>query len=188
MKKHFLTKIKNTALLLTVTFAIACPGHAQTGANYLSIFGAGGTGCSTGYDIHRMTCQVTPATTSFSNVYDLSDLYKYAPGSEALYQNSCYDKSGQLLFSVNADGIYGPDGTEVFGFGVDPATGYAVTLTYPTCYGTYTYNPTNAVSEIVIFPVPGKCNGYYVMFWCEIANYPFTTTGTNYIALRVVAA
>ena len=165
--------VQRSSILLAAMLAFTSAAFGQ--ANFLTVFGD--AGCN---KTNRMTCSATPSSASFTQAADPYDHWGITYGSTVVYnyQNSCYDKSGQLLFSVNGDGIYGPDGTYVFGFATD-ITGSPVVLYYtiPGCplgggYPIYyAYYPTGGASEIVMFPVPGKCNSYYVVFWCALSNY-----------------
>lgn len=78
-----------------------------------------------------------------------------------------YDKSGQLLFSVNRNGIYNPNGTTAYNF---ITAAYTATVTIGAT--THICTPTYAASEIIIFPVTKSENNhsYYVMFWAVDAE------------------
>lgn len=96
-------------VLLIYSYAVS----AQYGPNFWTIFGNPSpsitpTGCNVN---NQMSCTTPPASLTFSNVIPLYDLYtgiSTAYGVD-MFKNSIYDKSGELLFSVNADGIYAPD-------------------------------------------------------------------------------
>ncbi len=184
LPKHWVQK---ASLLLVALIALSPFCFSQ--ANFLSVFGNPScSGCCSSND--RMTCLTTPSSSSFSSINTQTDGFYVHTGYSIRSQNSAYSSGGQLLFTTNGDGIYSPDGTQVFGFGIDPNTGLSYTLDYSvTCTigGAYTASrqPNNAISEVVVFPVPNHCFSYYVAFWCELYN-PSYPTGITEAVLRIV--
>jgi len=163
MKRSFITAFRLRVRLLTVLVCVtAMPVFAQT--NYLTAFGNNTplTGICTA--TNRMTCRSTPSSSSFTGETDIRDGYGTTYGSGVLdfFKNSVYDNSGHLLFSVNGDGIYAPDGSQVYNFGLEYDFSFS-------CAGVaWTGSTTSfaASSEVVVIPVPpGGCNKYYVMLW-----------------------
>jgi hypothetical protein len=167
-KKSIFSRLRQcAALLLAVT--LACSGTAFGQANYWSIFGPTGSSCAT----NQMNCRTAASSTSsFSGLSDLADLTSTGIAQPTNFQNAAYDGAGNLIFSVNHDGIYAPSGTQVMDF---TPSSPSVTI------GSYSLTPGFAWSEIVIFPVPGQNNNYYVMFWTNDINY-----GHHYYEIRAV--
>lgn len=129
--------------LLVATSAIPSGLYAQ--ADFWTIFGI--NGCSSGTQTNRMTTQISPAAASLTGTPNIED--ETTPSTVRYYmQNSMYDKAGQLLFTVNRNGIYNPDGTTAYDF---MAGTYTATVTVGGI--DHICTPTYAASEIVIFPV-----------------------------------
>ncbi len=133
-----------------------------------------------------MTCAVTPSSVSFTGIPEQDDPYSTLSITTLFYKNSVYDRAGNLLFSVNANGIYAANttGSQIFSFE------HLITTPTPCTYDpdakVYT-NAKNAISEIPIFPVPGKCHSYYMMFWSAMedpTSGPFTSAEP--LILRVI--
>ena len=132
-------------------------------AHFWSVFGTGG--CHDNNDMPCNAAATTTGTNAFSGISDLDDLSGMYGGYKN-FRNSAYDGAGHLLFSVNADGIYSPSGYQFFDFTYSAST---FTGTYSSV--SYTLTPGWAVSEISIFPFPGKQNSYYVLFWAHDTHY-----------------
>ncbi len=66
-------------------------------------------------------------------------------------ENTAYDHNGNVLFHIQNNGVYYPNG-DLAGFlpnGHDPVSGYTF---------------WSMINEISIVPVPGSCNQYYVIY------------------------
>ncbi len=160
MRLSFISSwVLRASILITSLLCYSDGAFAQAG--YLTIFGKDGAGCSSN---NRMTCQVAPASSSFLATPYLVDIHYPLFGYQDFYKNGTYNGAGQLLFSVNIDGIYAPDGSQVFGFSVN-TSGDVYDLPYDLSCGSVSLTPGQPLSEIVTVPKPGSCNGYYVMFW-----------------------
>lgn len=165
-KKSFLRKwMGQLSLIIIVTILLSSVSYGQ--ANYWSVFSALAGGISPGCNLaNRMTCLSAPSpTSSFSSISASGDYFGGAGDPEwagtNYYQNSVYDNSGNVLFSVNTDGIYDASGVLQFDFNGSPALSYTIGGT------SYTYTPKYAVSEIAMFPAseaPGN-NRYWLVFW-----------------------
>ena len=124
-----------------------------------------------------------PAATSFGGIPSLNDVYE--SGTYLVKAaNSVYSGTGQVLFSVDANGIYDPTGTMQWDFTLSGLSNFSITTgypsypaylpTYPTSAGglSNAITPTNAVSEICIFPCTLGINNksYYVVFWAVTSD------------------
>lgn len=141
------------ALIIAMPFAVF--GQAK----YMTVFQQANTTTNN----FKVNCSVSPSSSSINqtinNITDYGDYKDY-------FKNSCYNKDGQLLFSVNADGIYDPTGTMAYDFNQ--------IINLNGCGGAgdgYNYWFEYSISEIVIVPVPNDCSSYYVVFWCHYQNY-----------------
>jgi len=179
MKELLFIRIKMKKLFLLYGILLVIPFTLHAQANYLSVFGASGTGCGTSTNVVNSTsCSIAPISfTGHPYLNDYAGMYSGAPVD--YFKNSAYDQAGDLLFSVNADGIYASTGDEIFNFNS--------TKTYliPCGSWTSTYNVTmtEAVSEICIVPVQCKPNSYYVICWCRVSGL---IGGSYYNVLRAV--
>ena len=170
-------------LFMLLVFATLFTNNLRGQANFFSEFGdPSGTTCTGGSQSHSFNGRIATTGTTTVPISNLNDPFAtIGTGSvsqSTLFQNSMYDKLGQLLFSVNADGIYDNSGAMQFAFdaGSSVLTGTALSGTTasfffaPTGSASFTMQPTYAVSEISIFPYPGKCGSYYVLFWAKDAD------------------
>lgn len=153
-------------LCLLVSLSFGQTGHAQV--NYLSVFGTTNN-CLTGSPHNRLSCNSIPNMTPTSGKSDITDNWASLNGGVGRdnFKNSCYDKAGNLLFTVNENGVYAPDGTQRYTFAPDLDSFILVT---PTGAPPVMLVPGRAISEIVIVPVPNVCNQYYAVFWCMDIN------------------
>jgi hypothetical protein len=167
--------VKQPSILFVAFFLYSSVALAQ--ANYWTIFGDVGTGCSPSahVDNNKMSCSTVPS--SFTGIPNQDDRHYFVSGYQNYLQNSAYNYAGTLLFTVNIDGIYAPNGDQVFAFESN--------TDYPDSYGIDRYvQLTNASSEISIVPVPGATNSYYVLCWCTLYNDG--TAEDNFNVLRAV--
>lgn len=151
-------------LCLLVSLSFGQTGHAQV--NYLSLFGTTNN-CLTGSPHNRLSCNSIPGMISTSGKADITDSWAALNGGVGRdnLKNATYDKAGNLLFSVNENGVYAPDGTQRYTFAANLDSGDFYVYRHPDSAEWIT--PGRAVSEIVTFPVPGTCYQYYSMFWAE---------------------
>ena len=186
--------MKNRAFQFLFIFTILLPVTIFGQANFMSIFEPVCLVCPSTPVNYKLNC--TTSTPSFSLVLpNLNDPLSFGLGGGLsvgdygdYFKNSAYDQNGNMLFSVNADGIYDNTGTQVYSF-YQPIS-YTSPCS-PSVVSNYTF--AAATSEIVVVPVPSVCNNYYVIFWSyystdgtfgESANGPIT--GTSYAIPRAV--
>lgn len=171
-----LNDLRAKFLLLVVACFILAPNKTFSQANFLSIFG--NSGCSTN---NTLSCGTSLSTSSTSPLATISDPYTSSGIEPTLFRNSIYNRGGQLLFSVNRDGIYDATGTMQFDFSgtyIGSPTTYSIPD--PNHAGLMIdFSPTYAVSEISIFPVFQECDKYYVLFWAQDNFY-------NQVELRLI--
>jgi|GEM_PF-3437033 len=158
-KKHR-TRWLAALCLLSATLFNPYLGYAQS--DYLSIFGD--AGCN---EHNRITTAITPSTSSFLGMGSQNDPDYLTAASTHYFKNSLYNRSGDLLFSVNANGIYAPSGNRVhrINYGLDITKYPPVGLPYNDYF-----DARYSCSEMVIFPVPCQTNSYYVMFWSTLGS------------------
>lgn len=171
-------KLPKNAVLLIASFAIfLCPAIAQS--DYLSIFG--NAGCTSAKRFSAASLPVPPSFSPIANLSDPATSTIAGLASKNFFQNSQYDASGNLLFSVNANGIYNTAGIQVFNFDAS-VSGTTATAAGTSC--SHLYYPVAAESEISIIPDAMDCNSYIAVFFCRIAG---TYTLPDYqVVLRAV--
>lgn len=163
MNLNFKSRIGIMALLCLIISGIPIKKlHAQ--ANFWTIFG--NNGCSSSSQTNRMTTQVSPILTSFLGTPSTLDYTTPSYNRDYLH-NSMYDYAGNLLFSVNRNGIYNIDGSTAYNFST---SGFTTTVNVGGV--DHIFTPLHAISEIVIFPVTKseRNRSYYVVFWARDAQ------------------
>ncbi|PQJ12107.1 hypothetical protein CJD36_009990 [Flavipsychrobacter stenotrophus] len=140
---------------------------AAAQADYWSIFG--NSGC-TGGSYSMANTGGLPSASSFSAISPVINPY-ITSGTYSLFAHTVYNKTGQPLFSVDYNGIYGPNGIIAFNFGVP----------YTTTIGGTIIDASSAFSEICTVPcrVAEDNHSYYAIFWA------FSGMSFTYV-LRVV--
>ena len=157
-------KLKNLIKAWCYVFVITIVAQSTCVAqkNYWSVFGS--NGCTSSTYSNRMNCNLAPSATSLTGISSINDLYGLSGSSSTKnYQNSIFSNSGQVLFSVNSDGIYGSDGEGVYSF-LDP-----IEITHINDTMVVAAEPSYAISEINIFPCTKKPDNtaYYCVFWAH---------------------
>jgi|GEM_PF-4736663 len=185
-------------LFVTGIFFITDSKRCFAQEGYLSVFGD--NGCSRTSNCNAMNTRSIPSGSSFTGIYDLVDpFYSFSnintiPLTSANYlENSEYDNAGNLLFSVNPDGIYNSNGTIVCQYNqlstyssvvypyTSPCNSSAFTTDLNNIFGGeiilgIPWSPYFSVSESVIFPCSkDKDNSnYWVVCWISInGNGPY---------------
>lgn len=146
----------NWRYLLTILF-IAHSLCSAAQANYWSIFSS--SGCS---HSNRMQTAVPPSTSIFSGIGSINDP-NATPDNPFPLAHSVYNNDGQLLFSVDRNGIFNPDGSPAYDF-----TAHTSAVTGSSSVVAV----KEALSEICTFPcVVNPANrSYYAMFWAASAD------------------
>jgi len=140
----------------------ALPVAANAQNQSVSIFGNTTTCGSASNTFDIVTCFGPLTMTGISSIHD-----PHTPSTDPFpVANATYSPTGQLLFSVDQNGIYNADGTPAYDF----TAGYTASVTVS---GTTTsVTALQALSEVAVFPCKetGDNTSYYAVFWATTSD------------------
>ena len=160
MKNTFIPAWMRQAALLLVWAALPAAARAQNQS--VSILGNTTTCGSASNTFDIVSCFGPLTMTGISSIHDP---YTTSPNPFPV-GNATYSSTGQLLFSVDQNGIYNADGTPAYDFTV----GYTASVTVS---GTTTsVTAKQALSEVAVFPCKetGDNTSYYAVFWATTSD------------------